>query len=204
MVSETLWTNEHGYKSNKFEFAPYIEERINKINQFSRDIASSIPIIRKVLKSNIKLLREEKSYSNLAAIDGSNTRHQKDPYLTTFSVNAIAYLQFQTKKYPARFLKKFQLVDVPTSNFSNVFMYLKRDILEMETFLTLTDIISPDVVFMDGSINSQAIWNARVSQLKYDPYVIQNATIRLYNTTFNGSNGLWEMVISSLQSIRIT
>lgn len=206
MGLKSFWTNEHGCKD--LEFTAYIEERLDKINSFSQKIAVAIPKIREILREDIKNLEELQSqtkiqpYLNLVGVDGSNTWPKRDPYLTTFSVNAVAYLQFKSKKAPARFLKFFELNDIPTSNFSPVYMHLKRDVLEMRTFLRVTDSVNPDVVFMDGSINSQAMWNARVEQLKYSPYVIPNMAMNLYKSVFSNPIGIWSRVVERLKSSR--
>jgi len=202
LVSDIYWTNDHGYKNLEFDFFSYINQRLEHIKQFSERIASAIPVIRNVLKNDIHILKKQKSYLDLAGIDGSNTFPQRDPFLTTFSVNAISYLQYQSTQPPAQFLKSYELIDIPTSNFSNIYMHLRRDILEMRVFLELTDTVSPDIIFMDGSINAQAIWNARVRQLTYDPYVIPNETIKLYKSIFINPNGLWNKVINRLKSNR--
>jgi len=199
---KTFWTDEHGCKD--LEFTLYIEDRLEKITSFSNKIATAIPKIREILKDDITDLKHNriKPYPNLVGIDGSNTITKLDPYVTTFSVNAVAYLQFKSEKAPARFLKSFEVADIPASNFSPLYMYLKRDILEMHTLLKVTDTVNPDIIFMDGSINSQAIWNARVEQLKYSPYVNPNMAIELYSSTFTNPDGIWSKVIKRLKSSR--
>jgi len=203
LVNKTFWTNEHGLRDTKFEFTSFIETRLANIEEFSQKIASAIPEIREILNGDIKRYNESPQYNNLVGIDGSNTTPNKDPYLTTFNVNAVGYLQFKSKNPPARFLKSYELISVPTPNFSSTYMHLRRDILEMKALLKITDESKADIVFMDGSINSQALWNARMQQLKISPYIVPDTSIDLYKRIFKTPDGLWSKVIERLKSVRV-
>ena len=195
MNSKTYWTNEHNIKHIDPEITEYVKNAVAELRQFSQDIATFIPELRNILKENIVLLKISKGYDNIAAIDGSNSIPQKNPFFTSFSVNAIAYLQFKTKIPPYRFLKSYEVETKPTSEFSNLYMHLKRDMREMMVFLELLDKTNPDITFMDGSINSQGIWNARVGQQALDPYIHSQSLNKLYDEIFLRQNGLWEKVM---------
>ncbi len=202
MISNIFWTNEYSNKNSEFDFSSYVNKKLEKFNIFSLKIAKAIPIIRKILENDIKILNKKESYFDLVGIDGSNTQPQKDPFITSFSVNAIVYLQFESKRSPARFLKAYDMIDIPTPNFSNIYMHLRRDILEMRVYLELTDAVEPDIIFMDRSINSQGIWNARIKQLQYDLYIIPKSINELYNLIFKNSEGLWPKVMERLKDFR--
>ena len=195
MSSKTYWTNEHNIKHIDPEITEYVKNTVADLCQFSQSIATFIPELRDILKENITPLEISKGYPNIAAIDGSNSIPQKNSFFTSFSVNALAYLQFNAMFPPSRFLKSYEIETVPTSEFSNNFMHLKRDMREMKVFLELLDKTNPDITFMDGSINSQGIWNARVRQQRLDPYIYSHTLSKLYDEIFLRQDCLWEKVM---------
>ncbi len=72
-----------------------------------------------------------------------------------------------------------------------------------KALLKITEESKADIVFMDGSINSQALWNARIQQLKISPYIVPDTAIDLYSRIFQNPDGLWSKVIERLKSDRV-
>ena len=195
------WTDKITEDKINYIFQKFFKARMIEISQYSHEINEALPILRKIVKNDIHILNRSDTFRNIASIDVSNSNPIQNIFFTLYSINATAVLQYETISRPAKFLKTIELKEDWTHSFSKHVMYLERDVLEMQTYLKLTETTHPDIVFLDGSINSQALWHARVLQHKFNPYIKVNSLQKLYERAFNTPNGIWPKVMERLKRI---
>ncbi|KKN61069.1 hypothetical protein LCGC14_0525770 [marine sediment metagenome] len=195
------WTDKITEDKIDYIFQKFFKARMIEISQYSHEINEALPILRNIMKNDIQTLNGSDAFRNIAGIDGSNSKPIQNTFFTLYCINATAVLQYETISRPAKFLKTIELKEDWTHSFSKHVMHLERDVLEMKTYLKLTETTHPDIIFLDGSINSQALWHARVLQQKFNPYTIVNSLQKVYNKAFNTQNGIWPKVIERLKNV---
>lgn len=195
------WSNKMTEDNAKKLFQPFFISNIEDIKRFSHELYEAMPILRNILEDQINVLKPCDPFINITSIDGSNSKPIKTLFFTIYSVNSNAVLQYTTMPRPAKFLKVMEYKVDYTHSFSNSLMHLERDVLEMETYLELNRATAPEIVFLDGSINSRALWHARLLQQSIDPYTIVNSFKNLYEKTFKDPNGVWSKVMDQLARV---